>query len=214
MVQTHAPGRSIGTPFAPRLQDSRWAAPPTTQENRSRAGLTSGSPPDCGGRSRTSGGSQPPVLSNARSRSLVYGLPTPRIPETHRCCVTRVRRRQTRHRRGTNAGTGWLLTQLAEPTDLGANRRFCQFCRGSASFARRGRDPPAGGPGQPPSATRTCGTPERLARARGPLPSGVAGLCARRAVRTRQSRVRAAAPACLIVEPSRPPHHFQVIVPA
>jgi hypothetical protein len=49
-----------------RISSERFARP--------RAGLTSGSPPDSGGRSGTSGGSQPPVCSARLARELPASL--------------------------------------------------------------------------------------------------------------------------------------------
>ena len=57
----HAAGRSMRNPF-PRRHGSRSGHPGSTKSGP-RVGLTSGSPPDCGGRSGTSGGSRLPTTS-------------------------------------------------------------------------------------------------------------------------------------------------------
>ena len=76
----HVPGRPIGNPPSPSAPGLPVGRSFRTQESGPRAALTSGSPPDCDGRSGTSGGSQPPVRCAAPLRSLVYGLSTLGFP--------------------------------------------------------------------------------------------------------------------------------------
>jgi hypothetical protein len=90
----------------------------------------------------------------------------PVSPEPHCCRVTRARRRQTRHRRGAETGSGQSVTESTELTDWADSSVLSILSRASLVRATGSR-PPAGGPGHAPGAETASSTRTRLHERRG-----------------------------------------------